>query len=353
MSDEEHKVAQEADLSDQQRAVFVEACRQGARVHAVLTFGFPVCQRTPALSSADHVTLTAETVLQEGMPVGYVKDGKAFVYTHVSFIVWYTKTDARTVELVGVEAVPAGATEITPTTTRLSFSYSVFWRVADPTLSSLFPGWGALSHREWFAFANTVLLLVCLVVSLLAWAVRQSRIVAETEEQLTDALALRHMMLEPVSLPLRFLLYYCAAAVAMFCVVVGVLILLATALSLAQGSGALYRAFAVAFPLISALVAFACGVHAIFLASAIKYRLGMPLGCLLTRLAGGAWAGHGLFIVGTWFRWGSTFLTLPYCLAMTALFGLCCVLMWLGAFVTRLFFAAKKQPSTTTLSSFV
>jgi hypothetical protein len=351
MSDVADRVARDADISDQQRATFVEACMQGARVHAVLTFGFPVCQRIPALSSSEQVTLSPQTKLIEGMPIGYVKDGKAFLHSHVSFIVWYAATDGKTVELVGVEAVPGVGTEIAPTTKHVTMTYSVIWKPADPALSSLFPGWGALSHREWFAFANTVMLFVCIVVSLLAWAVQQSRFVTETEEQLSDALASRHMMLEPVSLPLRFLLYYCAVAVAMFCVILGALILLATALSLAQGSGALYRIFAVAFPLISAVVAFSCGVNAIFLANAIKVRLVMPLSRILVRLAIGAWAGHGLFIVGTWLRWGSMFLTLPYCLAMAALFGLCCVLMWLGAFVTRLLFAARKQP--TFLSSLV
>ncbi len=351
MADVTNQLAESRVVDDKLRNAFIEACEQGARVHALLTFGFPVCERVPAVKMKSmepqlkELTLTDSTVFREGFPVGSMENGVAMVNSHIVFVVWYSRSSSDGIDLVGVEMVQGRSTAMDATTQSIAFTYNVVWKETSSERASLFPGWGALSHSEWFSFANTVLLLICVVASLLAWGVRNIRFISEAEEQFTGSIATRHMTLEPVNLPLRFLFYYCAVALNVFCAVIASLVLIATGFSLVRGSGTLYRVFAVVFPLSSAFVAFACGANAIFLAGFIKNRFAVSLQTLSLALAGSAWAVLGAFFAATRLQWGASLLTPLYCVALAALLLLCCVIMWLGAFVTRLLFAAKSQPS--------
>jgi hypothetical protein len=211
--------------------------------------------------------------------------------------------------------------------------YSVSWKVApDDVSSAQFPKWGAVSHSEWFCFANTVLVLLCCVISLAGVVVSRISFLRETEEQLTTLIAQRHAAIEPARLPFKFLALYVVVAVSLFCVSIGLIVLLVTLVSLVfVGSGAMYRALGIFFPIVSVAISFACGLFAIPVASYVK-KLEWSIQSTTLNLVALSWFVCITVIGLDIWMWEAWFVSLFAWLLLMGVFVLCCFIMWAGAF---------------------
>lgn len=197
-----------------------------------------------------------------------------------------------------------------------------------------------MSHGEWFPFANTVALLLCLIATSAAAAVLRLPLLAQTEEQLTSLIALRHSSVEPAHLPLKFLFLYVVVALDLFCLCVGAVLIGTTTVSLVWGSGPFYRAIGVLFPALVAVVSFVCGFGAIKVAAMLKAR-SFSLATVTVAVAGLCW---GLTVIGVaidMWLWKARFLPLLSTLGLATVFVVCCLIMWSGAFVARWVVSAR------------
>jgi hypothetical protein len=334
-------------LNEELRADFATAIELGARLHGLLSFDHPICERVPPVKGDwSKLDLSSGDSFREGIPLGVFDGVNASVYSHYTFVVWYSdkpQNDKFMVEIVGVEVIPQQPVLIEEDLSVLVYSYSVAWRLAPESVSSSqFPKWGVVAHSEWFLFANTAAVVVCLILTLATFAVLQLPALAETEEQLTSLIAQRHSSVEPASLPLKFLFLYVVVAIVVFCVFVGAILLGSTFLSLRWGSGSLYRFLGVLFPLLVAVTAFCSGFAAIQLAVFIKQNEWSII-TLTMYVTSVFWLVFVPLIGVDIWLWGSTFLPVGQAFLLIAIFLICCVIMWFGAFVARWLSLPKRK----------
>ncbi len=301
------------------------------------------------MSDDYKLELKLETKFREGIPLGTSQQGQnASVFTHYTFVVWY-KEYLQGVEITGVEVVAQQPTLITPDLAFLSYSYSVSWKLSpEQVSSSLFPKWGAVAHSEWFVFFNTASVILCCVMSIAAFAVVQfSDVLGQTEEHLTSIIASRHSSVQPAHLPLKFLFLYMAVAMTLFCLLVLLLLILSTMFSLYSGSGSLYRFVGIMFPVLVVASALLSGFSAISFTGFLKRREMHVISSLLVVAAGSWLVTIPLVALDVWL-WGAKFLAATQWLLLLAIFGMCCCLMWLGAFVAHWATNASAPKKTTT-----
>jgi hypothetical protein len=95
-------------LTNDVRAKMYYAVQNKARMHALLDFGIPICERVPALQETERIAIDSNVAFQEGIPLGISHGTNISVYTHFKFVIWYRMGKRGydpVVKVVGAEVV--------------------------------------------------------------------------------------------------------------------------------------------------------------------------------------------------------------------------------------------------------
>jgi hypothetical protein len=187
-------------------------------------------------------------------------------------------------------------------------------------------------------FANSVNLVLCLVVVGVALAVHLVPWIPDTEARLRPALVQQHQAAQLGGIALRYVVVYCIFGLSLFSFCLLLWMWGFTSVSLLLGSGASTRLAVLATPLLTLFFALLTGVLSVPAFPLLK-RFQLTLLELTERLAGTAVVVSAVFAaVGVW-QWGAEVVAFDgmYLLFLFLVFIISCLFMALGAAIAKQF----------------